>query len=106
MTEKYPKELKQESQEYYNRLADKLNALQKVKNDGRGMNCVRAIVLELLRGDIGSAKAIAWNEQDKINDALGMNKDIKEVIIHELFCDEKEHPWSIEEKIKNWKNKK
>lgn len=90
----------QRGQEYYNRLADKLDGLQKVKNDGRGFSVVCTLITYLRKGDISHAKAVAWNESDKINDSLGIYRDIKNVLIKELFDDEPEHPWSIEEKFK------
>lgn len=87
-------------QEYYNKLADKLDELQREKNNGRGVQCVSDIISYLRMGDIRSAKAIAWHDHDKINDALGVYKDIKKVLIRELFDDEKEHPWSVLERLK------
>ncbi len=59
-------------QEYYNKLADKLDELQKVKNKGGGVSCLRTIIAYLRMGDVRSAKAVAWNESDKINDSLGL----------------------------------
>lgn len=47
-------------------LSEKLNGLQSVENDGRGVTCIRAIVTELNRGNIEGAKAIYINEGDKI----------------------------------------
>lgn len=46
-------------------LADRLDSLQAVENEGRGITCVRSIVLYLRRGDWESAQAIRRNEGDK-----------------------------------------
>ena len=58
------------------KLADKLDELQKTKNEGRGVGCVRSIILSLRSGRIEEAKAICWNEGDKI----GSYEDIKELL--------------------------
>lgn len=47
-------------------LAEKLNVLQSVENEGRGITCIRAIITELNNGNIEGAKAIYNNEGDKI----------------------------------------
>jgi hypothetical protein len=65
-------------------LADNLDKLQASKNDGRGISCVRTLVMYLRRGDIESAKAVCLNEGDKIRNY----PDIKELLETELM-DEK-----------------
>lgn len=47
-------------------LADLLDELQAKENDGRGVSCVRQVVLYLRRGDIGSATRGARHDHDKI----------------------------------------
>jgi len=47
-------------------LADTLNELQAKENDGRGVSCVRGIMVELRCHRKFSAQAIANNEYDKI----------------------------------------
>lgn len=48
------------------RLADELDALQAKQNDGRGVTCVRALCAQLRRDDLVGARAIAWNDGDKM----------------------------------------
>ena len=45
---------------------DKLDKMQADKNGGRGVNCVRAIVIYLRAGDEQSARTVASVETDKI----------------------------------------
>lgn len=47
-------------------MAEKLDALQQGKNDGRGVNCVKDVVACLRRGDFEQAKRIATHDHDKI----------------------------------------
>ncbi len=74
----------------FQELADKLDTLQQEKNNGRGVSCLRTLVSYLRAGDTRSAKAVCWNEADKIVNY----PDIREVIQKELFAedDEKEVP--------------
>lgn len=60
-----------------NELADKLEALQATKNDGRGVSCVRDIILYLRRNDIEGAKAVYDCDGDKI---CGSYPDIDKMI--------------------------
>lgn len=62
-------------------LADKLDELQSTKNEGRGVSCVRTLIAYLRRGDIDSAKAVCFNEGDKIRNY----PDIEEVLAKELM---------------------
>ena len=47
--------------------ADRLDELQSVKNDGRGVSCVRSIIFELHRNNTVSASVITSTELDKIS---------------------------------------
>ena len=50
----------------YFEIADKLNELQKTKNDGRGISCVKTICHYLKLGQIESAKQVARTDGDKL----------------------------------------
>ena len=45
---------------------ENLDKLQQQKNQGRGISCVRTLIMYLKRGDVDSAKAVYLNESDKI----------------------------------------
>lgn len=47
-------------------LADALDDLQKPENDGRGVSCVETAVTYLRAGFIDKARAVVWNEGDKL----------------------------------------
>ena len=47
-------------------LANDLDAMQAVHNNGRGITCVRGIVFELRNGNLKGAMAIAHNDWDKV----------------------------------------
>jgi hypothetical protein len=47
-------------------MADQLDELQSVANNGRGVSCVRTVITYLRRGDFDSAKAVIETEHDKI----------------------------------------
>ena len=64
-------------------LADKLDELQSSKFDGRGVSCVQTIVAYLKAGDLDSARAVCFNESDKIRDNPEI-RDIKELLEREL----------------------
>ena len=65
----------------FSKLANKLDDLQKDKNDGRGVSCMQTLIFYLRQGDVRSAKAICWNEADK-----NVNyPDIRKVLQKELF---------------------
>lgn len=59
-------------------LAAKLRTLQAVKNDGRGVSCVRTIVSELERGDLTGALAVTNNESDKIRSYMDIVQVLRE----------------------------
>ncbi|MDO8558206.1 MAG: hypothetical protein Q7S09_03395 [bacterium] len=61
-------------------LADRLDVLQAKKNEGRGVSCIRTLIVYLRRGDIDSARAVCLNESDKIKSY----QDIKEILEREL----------------------
>ena len=44
----------------------KLKALEAIQNEGRGVECVRALIFYLEKGDWQSADAVYFNERDKI----------------------------------------
>ena len=71
----------QTKQEPLLELADALDTLQKEKNSGRGVSCVQTLILHLKLGDTEKAKAVCWNEADKIV----TYPDIRKVIQQELF---------------------
>lgn len=47
------------------KIADAIDALQSVENEGRGIHCVQAIVTYLRRGDLASAQSIRSIDGDK-----------------------------------------
>ncbi len=92
-TEK-PNVQNEKGQEYYDALADKLDALQSIKNNGRGVSHIQTLIFYLRKGMINEAKAVALNESDKFTTI----KDIKEIIKQELYEPGEKHPWSLFEK--------
>lgn len=78
----------------YKDLADQLDKLQKNENEGRGVSCVKTIILYLKRGEIDTAKAVCNNEGDKISNY----EEIKQFLISSLFKNESDHPWHLSEK--------
>jgi len=75
-------------------LAFKLDMLQKDENEGRGVGCVQTVVHYLSVDQIDQAKAVCFNESDKISNY----PKIKKFIISELF-QKNNHPWSAVEKF-------
>jgi len=65
----------------FNKLADTLDNLQNEKNDGRGVSCAQTVILYLREGDVRKAKAVCWNEADKIVNY----PDIRKILQMELF---------------------
>lgn len=53
-------------QECWERAFKNLRSLESQQNDGRGVSCVRSVITYLERGDIGSARAVADTDHDKI----------------------------------------
>lgn len=78
------------------KIADELNKMQAMENDGRGVSCVQTVIVYLRLGDLGSAKAVCNNEGDKIRNY----PKIKEYIKKTLFKSDKNHPWSFEDSFK------
>jgi hypothetical protein len=62
-----------------NEQIETLNALQAKQNDGRGVECVRHIVLYLKRNDERSAKAVWSLDGDKIRQYPELEKYIIEL---------------------------
>ncbi|PIR93718.1 hypothetical protein COT97_05120 [Candidatus Falkowbacteria bacterium CG10_big_fil_rev_8_21_14_0_10_39_11] len=54
------------SQERMNGMADDLEDMNNLLNNGRGAVCVEDVILYLRRGDIASARNCADTDQDKI----------------------------------------
>ncbi len=71
----------QREQNPFEGLADKLDGLQREKNNGRGVSCIQTIVIYLRQGDAQKARAVCWNEADKIVNY----PDIRKVLQKELF---------------------
>ena len=86
---------RQELNEKWLKLADKLDELQASKNDGRGVSHVRTIVAFLRAGRINEARAVCMNEGDKMRSY----PDILELVNKELF-DGEPSPYS------NWHKKR
>jgi hypothetical protein len=57
---------------------DKLDELQKIKNDGRGVTCVKSIVAFLRMNMVKDAIATYHWDSDKIRNYPDINKMIKE----------------------------
>ena len=55
-------------------VAYKLDELQKTKNSGRGISCIRQIVEYMLRDDFESAQNTAEWDQDKIRSYPDIDK--------------------------------
>jgi hypothetical protein len=47
-------------------IADALDTMQASKNEGRGVACVRAVVLWLRKSDLSNARLAAEHDRDKI----------------------------------------
>ncbi len=60
-------------------LADELDALQAIENDGRGVSCVRTVCLFLRRGDLQEAKSTVNNESDKIRSYPNIVAKLREI---------------------------
>lgn len=70
-------------------IADELEKMQAIENEGRGISCVKTVIIYLRLGDLTKAKAVCDNEGDKI----GNYPEIKEYIKKTLFKDDEKHPW-------------
>ena len=84
----------QKPEQYYITLADKLEQMESVTNNGRGVQHIKYIIDSLRRGNIDEAKTDCFNQSDKFD----FIPEIKEVIKRELFEDGEKHPWSLFEK--------
>lgn len=67
-------------------LANKLDVLQQEKNKGGGVSCVQTIIFYLRQNNSRSAKAVCWNEADKIVSY----PDIRKLLQAELFIGDEE----------------
>lgn len=86
----------EKDQEHLNGLANKLDVLQKTKNEGRGVSCVATIAAFLWHGDARAARVCCFNEFDKIQ---GKYPDIEELLKRELFTGGEESPWGQRERM-------
>lgn len=59
---------------------DKLKELEKVQNEGRGVSCVRSIILYLEREDVDSACACCWNENDKLRSYPAIEAELRNLL--------------------------
>ncbi len=66
------------TQEDMDLLAEKLTNAEVFENHGRGVQCVKAIVTYLKRGDFASAQAVKLNEHDKIRNYPKIDAIFKE----------------------------
>jgi hypothetical protein len=82
-----------------NRIADELDDLQKKENDGRGVGCVRDVVLFLRDGQLSEARKICIWDSDKIRNYPNLVQYIK----NNLFDEDEEHPWSVLERLQQQK---
>ncbi|OGZ08294.1 MAG: hypothetical protein A3D65_01000 [Candidatus Lloydbacteria bacterium RIFCSPHIGHO2_02_FULL_50_13] len=80
-------------------LAGELLALQRGENKGRGVPCVQDIAQYWKVGEIESARAIAWHDNDKIRDN---HPDIQRWLEDNLFGPDVDSPLKVAERIKNW----
>lgn len=67
-----------------NVLADELDQLQQIQNEGRGVCCVRSVVAALRHGYLNMARAMVRNEMDKIRSY----PDIVAVLKRACLCPE------------------
>jgi len=81
--------------EKLNKWADTLDQLQSKENGGRGVSCVRTIITVLRQNDLGGARAVCFNEGDKIRSY----PEIRQFVVEELFAGAEEHPYSSEERL-------
>ncbi len=82
--------------EKLNNIADELDELQKLENNGRGVSCVQSAISFLRMGRLDEAKNICNWDHDKIINYPKLVEYIKE----NLFKGE-EYPWSVLERLKN-----
>jgi len=59
-------------------IADKLERLQSRCNAGRGVDCVRTIVVYIRVGRVEEAKSVASNESDKLHNYPELRKYIND----------------------------
>ncbi|EKD56120.1 MAG: hypothetical protein ACD_58C00296G0012 [uncultured bacterium] len=86
-----------DEQSNYVEIAHQLDELQKTKNDGRGVGCIKHIIQYLEMGKIREAKTICFTDSDK----LRSYPDIIDYIKKNLFKHDKEHPWSFLDRLRS-----
>lgn len=86
---------KESSEKNWLEIAEQLDLLQKDKNDGRGVTCIKTIIEFLKRGDIKSAKHIAEWDHDKINNY----PDIEDFLEKTIFEDDPDSPVKLRKRI-------
>lgn len=69
------------TQDQMNNLADSLDEMQNRLNPKMGISFVRGIIFYLRRGDLKSAKAIAYNDFDKSRQYKGLSDYLKQTLI-------------------------
>ena len=79
---------KESTEKNWIEIAENLDLLQKDKNDGGGMTCVRDIIAFLKMGDIKNAKGIAMWDHDKIRN----HPDIEEFLEKNIFENDPDSP--------------
>jgi hypothetical protein len=77
--------------------SNELDALQREENDGRGVSCIRTLLVYLRRGDLSAARAIINNEFDKIRNYPNIKDKIWE--LDTVFA--KEVGWPLEEDLES-----
>lgn len=81
----------EKGQEYYNALADKLEAMQALENNGKGVECIKAVIYYLRKGMISAAKSKCFSDDDKFH----YLENIREIIKSELFEPKERNPWTF-----------
>jgi len=90
--------MSQEGKNDNEKLADELFVLQKDENKGRGINCVRDVVVYWRRGDLESARQIAWHDDDKIREY----PHIQQWLEDNLFGPDVDSPLKLAKRIEGW----
>ncbi|MFA6536771.1 MAG: hypothetical protein WCT18_00030 [Patescibacteria group bacterium] len=91
-----PTIVNEKSKEELLSLAQKLEELQKVENNGRGVSCLRLVVEYLKMGQLGAARQVCFTDGDKIfNYPL-----VVDFIKKNLFKSTEDHPWFTYERLK------
>jgi hypothetical protein len=70
----------------YQEAIKKLDQIQALKNDGRGISCVRAILFHLQRGEGRAAQTVFLTESDKIRSYPDVEKLVKYIFVKFDYC--------------------